>query len=89
MVASSDFKYNMLDLEDLKLTPKWCPEPIAKGHESRIPNPDRALANGDPIYSAFIDVFGDNVSGNRSKSWNKHWNIYITHQNLPRKFLHQ
>ena len=81
MVASSDLKHNMLDLEDMNRMPKWSLETIASGHVSRMPNPDRALADGDPIYCAFIDVFGDDVSGNRSKSWNKHWNIYMSRYN--------
>jgi hypothetical protein len=89
LISTASLKSNLLDLEDLGLMPNWSPETIAQGHHTRIPNPDRALAEGHPIYTAFIDIFGDDVSGNRSKSWNKHWNIYMTHRNLPRQLLHQ
>lgn len=89
MVKATDLLKCMLDIEEDGEMPHWSPETTAEGHLSRIPNPDRALAGGDPIYTSFIDVFGDDVSGNRSKSWNKHWNIYITHRNLPRKLLNQ
>ena len=88
-VQARNLKKNMHDLEDDGLMPDWSPETIAKGHISRMPNPDRKLADGAPLYISYIDIFGDDVSGNRSKSWNKHWNIYMNHRNLPRKLLHQ
>lgn len=89
MIKATDLRKCMPDIEADGEMPQWSSETVEKGHSSRIPNPDRALAEGDPIYTSFIDIFGDDVSGNRSKSWNKHWNIYITHRNLPRKLLNQ
>jgi hypothetical protein len=79
----------MLDLKEKGIIPRWSEATIAAGHTQRMPNPDRALAEGEPLYVSYIDVFGDDVSGNRSKSWNKHWNIYVTHRNLPRELLQQ
>jgi hypothetical protein len=79
----------MLDLQDAGLIPLWSLITINAGHPSCMPNPDCALAEGDPLYVSLIDIFGNDVSGNHSKSWNKHWNAYITHRNLPWQMLHQ
>ncbi|KAF9445760.1 hypothetical protein P691DRAFT_795296 [Macrolepiota fuliginosa MF-IS2] len=88
-IPASELQFSMPDLLELKQVPTWSPVMTATGHPQHIPNPDRKLAQGEPLYTSFIDIFGDNVSGNQSKSWNKHWNVYMTHQNLPCKLLQQ
>ncbi|KAF7779140.1 hypothetical protein Agabi119p4_3485 [Agaricus bisporus var. burnettii] len=89
LVPASKLKFNMLDLQDNNAILSWSAQTIAAGHPQQMLNPDRALVDGDELYTSFIDVFGDDMSGNQSKSWNKHWNIYITHRNLPQRMLQQ
>ncbi|KAJ7244100.1 hypothetical protein C8J57DRAFT_1556116 [Mycena rebaudengoi] len=89
LVCSEEFVENYLDLLHVRKIPKWAAGSIEAGHSARMPNLKRALAAGDPLYCSFVDYFGDDVSGNRTKSWNKHWNAYMTHRNLPRECLQQ
>jgi len=69
----------MLDIDIDCEMPQWSSETVDAGHPSHMPNPNHTLADGDPMYTSFINIFGDDVSGNQSKNWNKHWNTYITH----------
>ncbi|KAJ7677630.1 hypothetical protein B0H17DRAFT_1161361 [Mycena rosella] len=89
LISSADLVANYLGLEDEGSIPQWSAKTLECGHSERMPNPKRALAGGDPLYHCRVDYFGDDVSGNRSKSWNKHWNAYMTNCNLPRALLNQ
>lgn len=86
LISSKDLSDNYLDLQDEAILPRWDSKLV---YAPCMPNPKRALAGGDPLYTSFVNYFGDDVSGNRSKSWNKHWNAYMTHANLPRLLLQQ
>ncbi|KAJ6591419.1 hypothetical protein B0H10DRAFT_2179282 [Mycena sp. CBHHK59/15] len=89
LVCADDFAANYLDLEHNGIIPKWTVASIEAGHSARMPNPKWAVAGGHPLYHSFVDYFGDDVSGNRTKSLNKHWNAYMTHRNLPHEVLQQ
>ncbi|KAJ7749818.1 hypothetical protein DFH07DRAFT_746516, partial [Mycena maculata] len=89
LISTPDLESNFLDLEDEGRIPTWSRASSEKCYPTRMPNPKRALAQGDRLYSSLVNYFGDDVSGNRSKSWNKHWNAYMTHANLPRMLLQQ
>ncbi|KAJ6610918.1 hypothetical protein B0H10DRAFT_2165978 [Mycena sp. CBHHK59/15] len=89
IITAADLSENYLDLQDKKLIPQWSAETTNSGHIARMPNPKGEIAGGDPLYVTLVDFFGDDVSGNRSKSWNKHLNTYMTNHTLPRKLLQQ
>ncbi|KAF7378116.1 hypothetical protein MSAN_00235900 [Mycena sanguinolenta] len=89
LICAEHLVNNYYDLEHSAKIPKWGVSAIQTGYPTRMPNPKRIIAAGRPFYSSFVDYFSDDVSGNRSKSWNKHWNAYMTHRNLPRRLLQQ
>jgi hypothetical protein len=62
---------------------------VSKLSAGTWPNELRKVAANEPLYTSWISGFGDDVSGNRSKAYNLHNNIYFSHANLPRRLLQQ
>ncbi|KAK0444640.1 uncharacterized protein EV420DRAFT_1721990 [Desarmillaria tabescens] len=54
-----------------------------------MPNPLREVARGCPMYRLCVTPWSDDVSGNVSKQYNAHTNIYVTNANLPHGKLSQ
>lgn len=54
-----------------------------------MPNPWRKKSGGRMVYRVPLIVFMDDVSGNISKQWNKHYVIYMSNAALPREMLEQ
>ncbi|KAJ3859493.1 hypothetical protein EV359DRAFT_68107 [Lentinula novae-zelandiae] len=88
-VSSELFKYTYLDIEPAMEGVDWkeCLDPISV---PKMPNPDRKLVpDGYDLYDVFIPLWADDVSGNKSKQYNKHINMYTVSSNLPGRLLHQ
>ncbi|KAF8170969.1 hypothetical protein K438DRAFT_1982253 [Mycena galopus ATCC 62051] len=52
-----------------------------------MPHPLREIASSRMVYSIPIVIFIDDVSGNKSKQWNKHFSCYMSNGALPRNKL--
>ncbi|KAJ7197752.1 hypothetical protein GGX14DRAFT_573901 [Mycena pura] len=89
LIRAVDLTANFLDLQHQQRIPFWSISAVEAGFPNRMPNPDRKIANGRPLYTSLVNYFADDVSGNRSKSWNKHNNVYFSHANIPRELRHQ
>ncbi|EJD46280.1 hypothetical protein AURDEDRAFT_63293, partial [Auricularia subglabra TFB-10046 SS5] len=69
-----------------------CQPLSADSHENfreHMPHPLRAKAQGDDVFTLFVNVWVDDVSGNVSKQWNKHWNVCYTNACIPGTLLNQ
>ncbi|CAK5263889.1 unnamed protein product [Mycena citricolor] len=53
------------------------------------PGPKHPIAGGRPVFVVRIIPWADDVSGNRSKQYNAHQNVYLANANLPFKNLMQ
>ncbi|KAJ7719037.1 hypothetical protein B0H16DRAFT_1739633 [Mycena metata] len=86
-VKATNLKYNFLDLRESGYSfnfpdssPPWA---------QNMPNPIRNIAKGRPVFSMRIVPWSDDVSGNVSKQFNPHMNIYMVNANLPHRKVSQ
>ncbi|KAK7040964.1 hypothetical protein R3P38DRAFT_3452826 [Favolaschia claudopus] len=84
---ASDLKYNYLDLKHAvnsitftDSSPDWA---------QSMPNPVRKIAKGRPVFSVRIIPWSDDVSGNVSKQYNPHMNVYMANACLPHRKVSQ
>lgn len=61
----------------------------APSWSTEMPHPVRKTAQGHPAFTMSIMFWSDDVSGNQSKQYNPHTNIYWANLNLPREKLQQ
>ncbi|KAF8198373.1 hypothetical protein K438DRAFT_1759739 [Mycena galopus ATCC 62051] len=54
-----------------------------------IPNRFRAIDNGEDLFTVWVPVWADDVSGACSKQYQKHLNVYTANANLPGQLLQQ
>ncbi|KAG8775794.1 hypothetical protein FRC12_001272 [Ceratobasidium sp. 428] len=85
----SCFQQNCVKLKDLNPDGIILRSGDTESHEHFAPHPLRAKANGREVYSVPFVVFVDDVSGNTSKQWNKHWCCYGSNASLPREKLNE
>ncbi|KAJ7725015.1 hypothetical protein B0H14DRAFT_3620845 [Mycena olivaceomarginata] len=79
-IKATDLRYNYLDLKASGYSIKF---------PKKMPNPVRNIAKGRPVFSVRIIPWSDDVSGNVSKQYNPHMNVYMANGCLPHRKVSQ
>ncbi|KAI0079426.1 hypothetical protein K474DRAFT_1617769 [Panus rudis PR-1116 ss-1] len=88
-IKASELKSNYLDLtqDDNGNSLEFDADSPSWAHQ--MPNPIRELADERPVFNVNLMVWSDDVSGNRSKQYNPHTNVYLANLSLPHRKLQQ
>ncbi|KAH8100336.1 hypothetical protein BXZ70DRAFT_973011 [Cristinia sonorae] len=88
-IKACDLEYNYLDLKASGSQFTFTPNCIA-AHPwlQQMPHPERDDENS-PAFSVFSMWWSDDVSGNKTKQYNPHTNVYIANLSLPHRKLQQ
>ncbi|KAJ7649282.1 hypothetical protein B0H17DRAFT_1270814 [Mycena rosella] len=87
-VLAADLRYNYLDImAQLQAAPQI--SRTRSNFEPHSPHPIRETAQGRPVFVLRIMPWADDVSGNKSKQYNAHMNMYIANINIPHRLLAQ
>ncbi|KAJ7463099.1 hypothetical protein B0H11DRAFT_2310350 [Mycena galericulata] len=71
------------------LRPSLLEAETCRSYAENIPNQFRAIDNGEDLFTVWVPVWADDVSGARSKQYQKHLNVYTANANLPGQLLQQ
>ncbi|KAJ3545720.1 hypothetical protein NMY22_g2322 [Coprinellus aureogranulatus] len=63
--------------------------PCSSTFGTSMPNPKREECEDEDLFTIWIPLWADDVSGARSKQYQKHVNVYMNNSNLPGKLTQQ
>ncbi|KAH9929132.1 hypothetical protein B0H21DRAFT_781150 [Amylocystis lapponica] len=86
-VQASALCANYLDLQARGFNPDF--GEFAPQWAHQMPHPVRIEAEGRPTFTLRMMCWSDNVSGNKTKQFNAHTNVYLANVNLPHDKLQQ
>ncbi|KAJ6610166.1 hypothetical protein B0H10DRAFT_2293750 [Mycena sp. CBHHK59/15] len=87
-ISLDDFSFNHEDL--VRRLGSVIPfSETCREYAAKIPNQFRAIDNGEDLFTVWVPLWADDVSGARSKQYQKHINVYAANANLPGQLLQQ
>ncbi|KAJ6579355.1 hypothetical protein B0H10DRAFT_2198743 [Mycena sp. CBHHK59/15] len=77
------------EIAQLSLTSQMVDTDSCQAFAKHIPNVCRSIDDGEDLFTVWMPFWADDVSGARSKQYQKHINVYTTNANLPGQLLQQ